>query len=125
MYFLDSYAMIEYLKGTPKFTEIIDKNDICTSDFHLIELYYFGLKDVNKEEAEKYYEAFSTIKVPVSERTLKNAMKTRLEYQKKKMNLSYADAIGYQYALDNEMEFLTGDRAFKNLNAVKYLGKST
>lgn len=123
MYFLDSYAMIEYLKGNPKFVEIIDSHDICTSDFQLIELYYFGIKDVGEEAAEKYYEAFSSIKVEIPEKSLKNAMKTRLEFQKKKLNLSYVDAIGYQFSLDNNIRFVTGDIAFKGLDSVEYLGK--
>ncbi|MFH1521207.1 MAG: PIN domain-containing protein [Candidatus Micrarchaeota archaeon] len=123
MYFLDSYAMIEYLKGNPKYVKIIDKNDICTSDFQLIELYYFGIKDIDEETAEKYYEAFSSIKVEIPEKTLKNAMKTRLEFQKKKLNLSYVDAIGYQFSLDNNIRFVTGDMAFKGLDSVEYRGK--
>jgi predicted nucleic acid-binding protein len=123
MYFLDSYAIIEYLKGNSKFTKIIDNDTIYTSDFQLMEVYYFGIKDVDEEEAEKYYEAFASVKVLIPEKTLKNAMKTRLEFQKKGCNISYVDAIGYQYAVDNNLKFVTGDLAFKGLKSVEYLGK--
>jgi len=123
MYFLDSYAIIEYLKGNTKFTKIIDNDPIHTSDFQLMEVYYFGIKDVGEEEAEKYYEAFASVKVLIPEKTLKNAMKTRLEFQKKDCNVSYVDAIGYQYAVDNNLKFVTGDLAFKGLKSVEYLGK--
>jgi len=123
MYFLDSYAIIEYLKGNTKFAKIVDQNSCHTSDFQLMEVYYFGLKDVGEEEAEKFYEAFATIKISIPERTLKNAMKLRLEFQKKKQNISYVDAIGYQYSMDNDMKFVTGDIVFKGSKGVEYLGK--
>lgn len=123
MYFLDSYAMIEYLKGNPKYVEIIDKNEICTSDFQLMELYYFGIRDISESEAERYYEAFSSIKVEIPENTLKNAMKRRLDFQRKGKNISYVDAIGYQFSLDNNLKFVTGDIVFKGLDSVEYFGK--
>jgi predicted nucleic acid-binding protein len=125
MYFLDTYAMIEYLKGNSKFVEIIDNGNIATSDFQLMEIYYYGLKDFDESTAEKYYEAFSSILVQVPEKTLKNAMKKKLELQKRKINLSYVDAIGYQYAIDNQLKFVTGDQSFKDLDTVNviYLGK--
>ena len=54
MYFLDTYAMIEYLKGTTEFVKIINTGEILTSDFQLMELYYYGLKDFDEDTAEKY-----------------------------------------------------------------------
>lgn len=125
MYFLDTYAMIEYLKGTTEFVKIINTGEILTSDFQLMELYYYGLKDFDEDTAEKYYEAFSSILINIPEKVLKNAMKKKLELHKKKINISYVDAIGYQYAIDHKMKFVTGDRSFKDLDpeSVFYLGK--
>ncbi len=39
----------------------------------------------------------------------------------KKNALSYADAIGYVCALENNLVFVTGDDAFKGLKGVKFL----
>lgn len=114
MYFLDTYALIEYVKGNRKFVDFINNNHFCVSYFQLMELYYFTLRENGEELAEKHFEGFAKFKVYVSERTLKNAMKKRLEFQKTGKNISYVDAIGYQYAIDNNMKFITGDIEFRN-----------
>ena len=81
MYFLDTYAIIEYLKGNPKFTQIIATQKIVTSNFQLMELYYYGLKEFNEKIAETFYEGFSNYLISIPENSLKNAMKIRLELQ--------------------------------------------
>ena len=87
-----------------------------------MELYYASLRDSNEETAERDYETFVPAEVEIPEKTLKNAMKKRLEFQqKKKMNISYVDAIGYQYALENNLKFLTGDREFKGVENVEFV----
>ena len=121
MYFLDTYAMIEYLRGNKKMEKIVESNDFCTSDYQLMELYYISLREQGENKAEEYFEAFAISKVSIPERTLKNAMKMRLEFQKK--NISYVDAIGYAYSLENDMKFVTGDIAFSKLDKVEYIKK--
>src|SRR3989338_10593885 len=121
MYFLDTYAMIEYLRGNLAYKKYID-GAISTSRFNLMELYYASLRDSNEETAERDYETFVPAEVEIPEKTLKNTMKKRLEFQqKKKMNISYVDAIGYQYALENNLKFLTGDREFKGVENVEFV----
>jgi predicted nucleic acid-binding protein len=39
----------------------------------------------------------------------------------KKRNLSYADCIGYIYALKNNLIFLTGDKEFEDLKNVEFV----
>ena len=48
-------------------------------------------------------------------------MRRRLELRKKKLDLSYADAIGYVVSLRLMLMFLTGDDAFKNLEKVEFV----
>ncbi len=125
MYYLDTYAILEYIFGNQKFKQYVDDANFCLSRFNLMEMYYALLRDFNEETAEKYFESFAIAEVEISERTLKNAMKRRLELHGKKLDISYVDAIGYQYALDNKLKFVTGDREFKNLDSenIIYLGK--
>ena len=52
---------------------------------------------------------------------VKDGMKRRLELRKKKLDLSYADAIGYAVSLRLMLMFLTGDDAFKNLEKVEFV----
>ena len=118
--------MIEFAKDNPKYVQLIRNNKFYTSDFQLMELYYITLREQNEETAEKYFEVFSLVKVPVSERTIKNAMKKRLQLHGKKvngktLNVSYVDALGYQYALENKLKFVTCDPAFEKLAGVEYL----
>lgn len=124
MYYLDTYVLIEYLNGNQKYKPYIEAS-FSVSIFNLMELYYASLRDSNEKTAERDYETFAPAEMAVSEQTLKNAMKTRLEFQKKKINLSYVDAIGYQYAKENQLKFVTGDSVFKDIDPehVVYLGK--
>ena len=48
-------------------------------------------------------------------------MKFRLK--NKKMDLSYADCIGYIYACENNLKFLTGDEKFKDMDNVEFVKK--
>jgi len=41
----------------------------------------------------------------------------------KKRNLSYTDCIGYVYATENDLIFLTGDKEFENLENVEFVKK--
>jgi len=121
MYFLDTCAMIGYLKDETRFVRAIKNREFKVSKFQLMEMYYWALKEVEDYLAERYYESFAKYEVEISEQTLKNAMKTRIELQKKGLNLSYVDAIGYQYALDNGLRFVTSDPAFKNMKKVEFI----
>jgi len=48
-------------------------------------------------------------------------MKKRLEYGRRKVNLSHADALGCEVAQRMGMKFLTGDEAFKGLENVEFV----
>ena len=121
MYFLDTFAMIEYLKGNPGYINLIKNKIFYTSDFQLMELYYITLKEQNEESAERYFEVFALVRVSIPEKTLKSAMKKRLELKKNRLDISYIDAIGYQYAVENNLKFATGDSAFEKLEEVEYI----
>jgi len=121
MYFLDTCAMLGYLKGEKGFDKIVEGGAFVVSRFQLMELYYITLKEADEALAEKYYEAFSRYEGEIEERTLKNAMKARLWLQKKGMNISYVDAIGYQYANEKDLLFVTSDPSFRKLENVEFV----
>ncbi len=52
---------------------------------------------------------------------VKDGMKRRLELRKRRLDLSYADALGYAVSLRLRLKFLTGDDAFKNLDNVEFV----
>lgn len=121
MYLLDTCAMLGYFEGNQKYVKIIENNKFYVTIFQLMELYYISLREAGGELAEKYYETFARYKIPVYEKTLKNAMKRRLEMKGKRLDVSYVDALGYQTALENSLKFVTCDSAFEKLESVAYI----
>lgn len=121
MYFLDTCAMIEYAKDNPGYVELIKNNKFYTSNFQLMELYYISLRDQGKELAEKYFESFSLVRVDVKENTIKNAMQLRLTLYSRNKKISYVDALGYQYGLENKLKFVTCDLIFEKLENVEFI----
>jgi len=90
---------------------------------NLAETYYVLRTQYSAEAAEKAYGIISNIVADVSASTVRSAMIFREEFNKKnrKQALSYADAIGYTYARENGLEFVTGDDAFKGLDGVRFV----
>ena len=119
-YFFDSYAIIEIIKGNPDYSYFKD-SQIITNALNLAEVYYFLLKETNekkaKEELRKYNFEFINITPKISIES------TRFRYAHKKLKFSYADCIGYITALNYNLKFLTGDKAFKSFENVEFVGK--
>jgi len=116
-YFFDSYAVIELLKENPSYARFKDEQ-ITITVFSLAEIYWcFLLEDENT--AEKVYEKFKKSVILFGDEILKEAMKFRK--QNKKQNLSYADCIGYTYALKHKIIFLTGDKEFSGFKNVEFV----
>lgn len=118
IYFADTYALIEILNGTKSYKKY--KNSILiTSKINLAELYYHLLLSENEKIANKYYDFFRKIVVPISSWSIKTGMKFKQMYKKEK--LSYADCIGYALALELNIPFLTGDKKFENKSNVVFV----
>ena len=116
-YFFDTYAIIEILNQNPTYEKYKNKRATITV-FNLAEIYYSCLNTLEESEANKIYEVYKDAVVKISDSILKEAIKFRKE--NKKRDLSYADCIGYIYALKNKMKFLTGDKEFENLPNVEF-----
>ena len=115
-YFFDTYALIEITKKNPNFVIYFDEN-ITTSNFNLIELYYCILRDSDEQNAKSAYYNFKNSVIEISDEVIFDAMKMKL----KNKSLSYVDALGYNLALKNNLKFLTGDREFKNMSNVEFV----
>jgi len=119
-FFWDSYAVIETIKGNSNYNPYINEEVIITI-FNLTEIYFSALKDLGETVAEKIYQQYSPSVTEVPETVIKKAMKFKLKNKDK--NLSYTDCIGYLYAIENDMIFLTGDKEFENLENVEFVKK--
>jgi len=120
-YFWDTYAVVEFISGNPKFARFSQEPVVITI-FNLAEIFWVGLREYEEKEAEEIYESYKQCVVDVDDEVIKEAIKFRKKVYKKK-KISYADAIGYVYALKHGMKFLTGDKEFKNLDNVEFVGK--
>jgi hypothetical protein len=119
-FFWDSYAVIETIKGNSNYNLYIDEEVIITI-FNLIEIYFSALKDLGETTAEKIYQQYSPSVTEVPDNVLKKAMKYKLKNKDK--NFSYIDCIGYVYATENDLIFLTGDKEFEKLENVEFVKK--
>ena len=79
------------------------------------------MRDYGEAAAEKAYSATARYEVEFGDEDVKDGMRRRLELRKKKLELSYADAIGYAVSLRLMLMFLTGGDAFKNLEKVEFV----
>ena len=118
VFFCDTYALIELIGGNNSYKQYTS-HILITSDFNLMELYYSFLKDYGKERAEKYFNDWEkfTVKIPLY--IIKKGMEIKLARKNEK--LSYVDCIGYAFALENSILFLTGDSKFENKEGVEFV----
>ena len=119
-YFFDTYAVIEIVSGNPSYAKFITEIPTITI-FNLAEIYWSAINNLNEEKAEEIYKKYSQCVENISDNVLKEAIKFRKEH--KKRNLSYADCVGYIYALRHDLIFLTGDKEFENLGGVEFVSR--
>ena len=119
-YFLDTYAIIEFLKSNKSYIKYFKQRNI-TIRLNLMELYYKSLRCFGKELADKFYSVFLAFVVDFDDDAIKEAMEFRLKMRKNGKDFSYTDAIGYIVAKKNKVKFLTGDEEFKGLPNVKFV----
>lgn len=121
-FFLDTYAMIEYLRGNRNYLKFISpESDPVTSLMNLVELYFLILREHYEETADKAYLAFRQFETPIVEDDIRSGMKLRLSAQARRLDLSYADAIGYAISERLGTKYLTGDGAFREFPNVEFI----
>lgn len=116
-FFCDTYAMIGIIYGHKNYSKY--KNcAMVTLDYNLAELYYALLREHGKDYAEEHFWKFSNISTFLPQHIIPRAMSFKLKHKKQK--LSYADCLGYAFALTNKIKFLTGDQKFEKLSNVEF-----
>ena len=117
-FFCDTYALIEIIGGNPNYKPYA-QFILFTSDFNLMELYYHFLRDYGKEIAERHFSEWMEFTIQIPRAIIKKGMEIKLA--NKREQLSYVDCIGYAFALESGILFLTGDSKFKNKIGVEYI----
>lgn len=117
---LDTYALIEIRKGNPKFSFLLNKEIIIT-DLTMAEFYSVLYRENDENTAIYWHKKLEFYCRAVSRNILIRALKYRID--NKKEGLSIFDCIGYIYAEENNMKFVTGDKAFKDKEGVMFIQK--
>jgi len=117
-YFLDTYALIEIVKGNINYKKYLEL-EFFTSIFNLYEFYYSLLKDFNEEIAKRFFEQFRNRVLDIKDEHIFKASEFKINNKKK--NFSYADCLGYAIASAYGLKFLTGDKEFENLDNVEFV----
>jgi predicted nucleic acid-binding protein len=123
---VDSYAWIEYFRGSGKGMKakpIIESGKTCTPTIVLAELSSKYHMERPGQWAEAYDFILSTSAVvDLTLRIATEAGKTRNEMRKHKKGFGMADAIILVTARTYGSKVLSGDRHFKGLPEVIYIG---
>ncbi|MEK6850825.1 MAG: PIN domain-containing protein [Nanoarchaeota archaeon] len=117
-YFFDTYAIIEIIKNNQNY-EKFKESAIKTCALNIAELHFFLIEFAGEEEADKLVKELN---ISLLEQTKENAIEaSKFRYKNKKLKMSYADCLGYITAKSNDLIFVTGDDAFKNLESVEFI----
>lgn len=122
MYFFDTYAIIEIAKDSAPYREY-QREKFTTTIMNLFEVYYIlseqGAKDLGSLCLDEFLED-SVKEIP--KHIIMEAMDFRLHRKDAKgKRFSYIDAIGYTYALESGIPYLTGDGGFKGFPNVEFV----
>jgi hypothetical protein len=117
---LDTYALIEIRNGNLKFADYLNSIFVI-ADITLAEFYGVVLRDQGEEKADFWKKKLENYSIQVTLSTLIEAVKFR--YKNKEKNLSWVDAIGYIFSLENGYYFVTGDKEFEKLKNVEFKKK--
>ncbi|MBI4361805.1 MAG: PIN domain-containing protein [Euryarchaeota archaeon] len=120
-YFLDSYALIALATGSEGYTRYSEEAWV-TGPMNLAEAYYILLERGRGDLAEEFWEEFSKVAVEIPGPVVKEAMRFRLQAPRTRgRRLSYVDAIGYTFAREAGLRFLTGDDDFRGMENVEFV----
>lgn len=117
---LDTYALIEISKGNEKFSKYSEE-DFVVPDIVIAEFYGVILREYNEKTADYWFKKFENNIKSTNIYTIIKAIKFKQEHNKE--NLSFFDCIGYIFAKENNIKFVTGDEKFENKQNVEYVKK--
>lgn len=117
MYCLDTYILVEINNGDPKFMSFLEKDAVITEPT-LAEFYGVLYRKYGEETAKYWYKKLKSLSVPVNLDTFIKAVIFRID--NKFRNFSVFDCIGYIYAQEHSMHFVTGDKEFKDMMGVVF-----
>ena len=120
--FADTYALIELLKGNPRY-ERYSHDYLIATEFNLLELAYALFRELGRIETAKIIKSVrDNIEImPTDDSDYLNASEFRRSANRTGKKLSLIDALGYSCSCNQRIKFLTGDREFFDMENVEYI----
>lgn len=116
--FFDTYAFVEIIKGNLNYLPYSNVA-IITTKLNMFELYHGCLKDKNEELGKEIIQKYYPLIKDFDEEVIKEAAK--LKFKLNKRDLSMTDCIGYCFAKQLGIKFLTGDKQFQDMENVEFM----
>ncbi|HIH42697.1 TPA: type II toxin-antitoxin system VapC family toxin [Candidatus Woesearchaeota archaeon] len=121
IYFFDTYAIIEILKGSPNYIKYKEVKAVV-SIFNLVELHLYITRIFDEQVADTILDEYSKYAVSFSIEDIKETTRLKIKYAKRKFSIP--DAVGYVIAKRLNIKFLTGDQSFSDLDNVEFIKSS-
>ena len=118
IYFFDSYAIIELIKGNERYKKYANARMLLTK-LNLFEVAYWLLRETREKEAIIFLNNRSEYVIDFDTTTIAHAAYFRLKHKRK--NVSMADCIGYTLSQQLGVPFLTGDKEFREFINVEFV----
>lgn len=115
---LDTYALKEIHDENPNFLSCLN-GEFIVPDLIIAEFYGIILREYNEKTANYLLNKFQPYIRKISFDIMIKAVKFR--YDNRKQNLSFFDCVGYIFAVENNMKFVTGDKEFKDRENVEFI----
>jgi predicted nucleic acid-binding protein len=116
-HFLDTFALVEILNGNAAYAGEVSGGG--TSLYHLYELHVQVARLRDEATADAVFRDLRRIAEDVRDGDVLAASRVKRAHAKKK--LSYGDALGYAMAGERGIAFVTGDRAFRGMDGVRFI----
>jgi len=117
-FFLDSYAVIEYIADNPKYIKYFEKKQGMLTYANILEI-GFSLLEYGENQAKKVVDALTHLIIQPEKSEIIESILFRKKHIKKR--LSYTDCLGYIIAKNRGVRFLTGDKQFKGMDNVEFV----
>ena len=115
---LDTYALVEVHNGNPKFAGFLTE-EVVVPDIIMAEFYAHIYSKYDLKTADYWRRKLSFLCKPVSLDILLQAVRFRIDNKEK--DFSFFDCVGYVFAIENNMKFVTGDGGFRQMKGVEFL----
>lgn len=116
--YLDTTALVQIHDGDVRILPFLAEETV-TSDLTLAEFYTVIYRKLGERTADHWCGKFKSMAKPTVLSSLLNAAK--MKEDSKKQRLSFFDCVGYCYAQEHGMKFLTSDSAFKGKKGVVFV----